>query len=408
MNVLIVNTYFWGGGAEKISRQLYYGLKKKGIHTFFMAGRLQEDVPKDVGIIHSFLVSRCITTGIGMLFHNTLFRTVLAKKKIIACIKKNKIDIVHFHNIHSNYLGIQDVKEIAQYCKGVIFTLHDMWLLTGCCAHAMECEEWKKSRCKGCQGNALLKHKSFWAGNILRMKEENLGAGGYCFAVPSEWLYRQCQQSYLSGQDVRIIHNGIDLKVFIQQNKLTARKKYHIGTEKNVLLFAANGTRNVFKGFSYLLEALKNIENKNNYMLLVVGNDDEIVLDSEYEVHKFGYIKDPRVMNEIYGMADVFVMPSIAETFPLASIEAMASGTPVLAFSAGGLCEQIDPEVGWLVKCGDSRVLSDKIQEIFKEKGKLAEKARNARRRVEELYDEQKMLDQYKEVYESILKERRE
>lgn len=403
MNVLIVNTYFWGGGAEKISRQLYYGLKEKGIHTFFMSGRLQPDVPEDVDIIYKSFLSRCITTGSGMLFHNTLFRTVIAKRKIIECIKKNKIDIVHFHNIHSNYLGIQDIEEIARYCKGVVFTLHDMWLLTGCCAYALECTEWRKSSCKMCRGNMAMKKRAISAEGILKIKRTALEGKEYHFVVPAEWLYNQCQSSYLKNEDIKIVQNGIDLMNFRYQDKKKVREKYHINSEKNILLFAANGVTNIYKGFAYLYEALQIIENKEDYVLLVVGNKSRLEWDIGYEIHEFGYIKNPEIMNEIYGIADVFVMPSIAEIFPLASLEAMASGTPVVAFNAGGLGEQITPETGWIVEKRNSQALGDTIQEIFEHKQVLRQKAINALRRVEELYSEQRMLDEYISLYEDIL-----
>ena len=62
MRILYVNTYYSGGGAEKVARQLYHGMKKKGIETFFLAGRLQKNLPEDIGVIYSDFFGRCVTT----------------------------------------------------------------------------------------------------------------------------------------------------------------------------------------------------------------------------------------------------------------------------------------------------------------------------------------------------------
>ena len=52
MNILYINASFWGGGAEKVSRQLYYGLKNERVNTFYLAGRYQKNLPEDIEVIY--------------------------------------------------------------------------------------------------------------------------------------------------------------------------------------------------------------------------------------------------------------------------------------------------------------------------------------------------------------------
>lgn len=408
MNVLIINTYYSGGGAERVARQLFYGLKGDEISTFFLAGRLQKNIPKEIGVIYSSFISRCITSGMGIPFHNTLFYTLRAKNKIIDTIKEKKIDIVHFHNIHSNYLGINDIADISKYCKAVVFTLHDMWLLTGGCTHAMDCVEWKNSGCRNCQGNIVIGNRFAFAGKILVSKKNVLAGKNYYFTVPSEWLYNLCKESYLEKERISVIYNGVNLDTFKMKDKNSLRIQYQIPENRNIIVFAANGANNVFKGFSHLLRALEKVKNKKQYLLLIIGNHEKLNFCREYEIREFGYVRLAEKLNDIYALADIYITPSLADTFPLTSLEAMASGTPVLAYATGGICELVNELSGWLVESGNIDALGKKLQEIFEHKETLIEKSLGARQRAETLFSEKKMLEQYKRLYQNILERDKE
>jgi glycosyltransferase involved in cell wall biosynthesis len=60
---------------------------------------------------------------------------------------------------------------------------------------------------------------------------------------------------------------------------------------------------------------------------------------------------------EFVRQADLFVLPSLFETFSLATAEALAAGTPVLATRCGGPEEYITDDVGMLVPPGDTSAL---------------------------------------------------
>ena len=65
---------------------------------------------------------------------------------------------------------------------------------------------------------------------------------------------------------------------------------------------------------------------------------------------------------ELMSAADIFVLPSLSEGFPLVLVEAMASGLPVIATNVGGLPEIVkEGETGFLVPSQDSKQLAQRI-----------------------------------------------
>lgn len=404
MNILYINTYYNGGGAEKVMRQLYRGVRSENVHTWCMVGRYQENVPTDVEMIYTSFIGRAMTTACGSLLQNTLLATPHAVQDIIRCIDENQIDIVHFHNIHSNYLGLWDIRRIQEHCPNIVFTLHDMWAITGGCAHAFDCYKWESDACTGCCGNDAMKSFAF-AHRLYKEKCSALTNKGIQFVVPSKWLEQCCRQGMLRQEHVTQIYNGISLQQFREHNQEEMRRKYGLPLDKHVLLFAANGLHNVYKGFRYLAEALQQLPDKQDYTLAVVGNKEGETLDLPFETHSYGYVADEQTMSELYSAADLFLLPSVAESLSITSMESMASGTPVLAFATGGIPEVVSENVGWVVPNRDVSALAHAIESILNENNQAEydRKRQACRTRVEQVFDEQIMLQQYMALYRTML-----
>lgn len=400
MNILYVNTCFWGGGAEKVARQLYYGMKDMDTKTYFIAGRYQRNLPEDVEVLYNNFFERVVSAILGIANHNFLFGTVLARKKIIDFVKKNDIDIIHFHNIHGNYIGPNDIKAIKKSCNNIIFTMHDMWLITGCCPYGMSCNQWKDdNRCHMCKGNESLKRGTRRASLYLKSKIKNISRIGSCYVSPSKWLMDCCSQSYLSSESKQWIPNGVDINQFHVHDMEEVRKKHNLPLDKHIILFSAHQINSPYKGIQYLTEALLNLPDKESYFLLIVGKGRTEGLDAKFKVYHTGYVRDGKVMNELYSASDIFVLPSMADTFPLTMLESMASGTPVLAFRTGGIPEAVNDEVGWCVDAGNSQALSAMIVHIFEKKEEYCRKAQQCRRYVENHFSEELMLERYRGIY---------
>lgn len=403
MNILYVNAYYMGGGAEKVMRHLYKNMREDNINSLCIVGRGLTESIEGVPVIYHRFGEKALTTFVGALLGNTLLSTRKAKRRIIDYIEENNIDIVHFHNLHSNYLGIEDIKEIRKKCKGVVITLHDMWTFTGMCTNSIECQKWCSDECRKCCGN--LSTKASWFSNrLLECKKKVFSDKGIFFVTPSQWLFKMTQQSYLSCENVLTINNGIDLNKFIIHDQAEVREKYGLSIKKKVLLFLANGINNVFKGYSYLLDALNMIVNKEEYTLLIVGNRGNEKINSDYETCCMGYIDAEDVLSELYSAADVFILPSIADVYPYTPMESIASGTPVIAFDTGGIPEIVSDEVGWIVPFQDAKALAECIENVFEMPELLKEKKARCRSYAEEKFSMNKMIASYRELYKAIVR----
>lgn len=401
MNILLVNTTYQGGGAEKVTRQLLHGFDNTDIKMHLLVGR-GDTSDCSYEIIYDRKIPYFFSRAYGKLAPYRKYDRYAAKR-IISVIKKYHIDIVHLQNIHGNYMGIRDVAEISRHCR-VVWTLHDMWAMTGHCAHAFDCVKWADGNCEDCpRPETYPSIRTNVADKMLITKKTSFTGREIVFVSPSEWLAARFRESILRNETIQIINNGIDTNFYTPGDVSALRQKYGFPTDKHILLFAASDLNSQFRSFKHLLTALELIENKSDYCLVVLGNcNAPITFNDEFTVFLMGYIRDEAVMNELYALSDAYITPSLADNFPCTTIESFASGTPVIAFATGGLTEQIDDTTGWLVEPGNADSLAKTIQDAFSDKKRLAGMREHCRKKAEALYSEEIMLKKYKELYEKV------
>lgn len=411
IKVLFVNSMYKGGGAENIMRQLYEKLPEKyNVKTYCIVGR-QNDISNDVKVIYKSVLSRSINFVIRKNTEYMILHDAFSLGRILKFIEKHQIDIVHFHNLHGNYLGIRDVVEIAKRCR-VIWTLHDMWAVTGHCAQPINCLSWRTDNeipCAGCDylelAPSLRKQKT---AKLIQEKKKSFTNQNIQFTVPSIWLKKQLENSFLCNENICIVENGVDLETFQKRDKTAERMKNKIDTDKVIFLFSANGINNLYKGLDILIQALNMCRYKERILLVAAGGGKLDGLSKELEIFDIGRIESDKQMNSIYALADVFIMPSRAENYPCSVLESMASGTPVIGSDVGGIPEQISENTGWIFCDGDSDGLRVIIDKIAEGKYNLAEYANQCRKRAQSVFKKEIMLWRYYELYCRMFEESKE
>lgn len=151
------------------------------------------------------------------------------------------------------------------------------------------------------------------------------------------------------------------------------------------------GTLDERKGVDKLLEAFRQLaEDEKNITFKIGGtgplSDDAEMLAERYETIEYqGFVPD-KDLREFYNELQLFVLPSTSEGLPNVALEAMASGTPVLATPVGGLPDIIEEgETGYLLESNDPPHIKEKIQYVMGN-NELRKVSRQARAVVEDEY----------------------
>lgn len=288
------------------------------------------------------------------------FFSYFATKKLVKQLADLKPDVIHLHNLHGWYLNLPLLFGFIKENKiPVIWTLHDCWSFTGCCAHFdfIGCEKWK-TQCHKCpQHNEYPRTLIDSSRFMYKMKKEWFtGVENLTIVTPSFWLANLVKQSFLKEYPVKVINNGIDLNIFAPCES-NFREQYGLDN-KFVILGVASVWRDK-KGLDVFIELAKLLD--DNFRIVMVGTDENVdkqLPDNIISIHR---TYNQQELAKIYTAADLFLNPTREEVFGLVNIEALACGTPVVTFNSGGSPECIDETCGKVIENNDIDTLYNEI-----------------------------------------------
>lgn len=307
-------------------------------------------------------------------------------------------DIIHLHNLHGSYINLPMLFDYLKLHNEihVVWTLHDCWAFTGGCAHysLLGCEKWKKE-CYNCAYKGYPRGRMDHTKQMFAAKKKWYGQlSNLEIVVPSNWLYHQVNDSFLSSYNKTRIYNGIDLKVF-RPRKSRIREKYKIGNKFFILGVAFTwGHRKGLDVFQWLAQKLS-----EEYQIVLVGTNEEIdkkLPDNIISIHR---TSDSVELAELYTAADVFVNPTREEVLGLVNIEALACGTPVITFQSGGSPECVNETCGAVIKQNDNNAMLEKIKELHEIENYSSEACVNFAQN----FDQEKRFCEYVQLYDRLL-----
>jgi len=314
-------------------------------------------------------------------------------------------DVLHLHCINGNYVSFLLLPFLTEL-KPTVWTLHDPMAFTGGCYHTDYCNHWTDMACQQCPLDQAA------PGRLQRTAVQQLKTAVYrltdfVLASPSQWLKTQAEQSILRGHDVRLIRNGVDVDIFHPGNRTALRTKLGLPADKKILMFAAHGGFNERrKGGQFLIQALTALHSRYpDLVLLNIGTYDQTALAGLPTARiDIPFVNDQRLLAEYYAASDLFASPSLSENLSLTICEAMACGTPVIAFPAGGTPEVVSHrQNGYLARMNDSGDLADGIAFFLEDPARLERAGQAARLQIVDHFNVRKMVAEYTALYEELL-----
>ena len=213
--------------------------------------------------------------------------------------------IVHCHNLHGFYFDLRFLPRLSQQIP-VILNLRDTWLLTGHCAHFMDCERWKTG-C-GCCPDFSIYPEILRDGTSFnwRRKRKIYAKSRLYITAPSRWLMDRIKESMLHGVIYRMIPNSINLKIFQPGNRTLARRLLGLPSNSQIILLSAH---NMFKDLDTMEASLTQVikAKGGNLLFLCLGNQGPEKVLGQGVIQYRGFERDKKKIALYYQAADIYI-----------------------------------------------------------------------------------------------------
>jgi glycosyltransferase involved in cell wall biosynthesis len=419
MNIVIVNTEEKSGGAARAAFRLHLGLQQIGCDSLMFVERggghgckvkpfiPPTDLPvrlrrfyRHAQISQSFSDYKTTIPGNSGLFSDDRSRygaSIL--DQIPGC------DVINLHWI-AGFIDYQSFFSARPKRKPIFWTLHDMNPFTGGCHYNEDCVGYLK-RCGACPQLGSKKSGDLSRKIWCRKKEiyDYMEPSKLQFITPSRWLAREAERSALLGKfPITVIPNSLDTKTFFPRDKKAVRKAMGISDSDNVLLFVSHSTNDRRKGFGLLRNAINRFSEKENLLLISIGQKTPQLKSKIRHIH-LNYIENDLMLSLVYSAADIFVISSLQDNFPNTVLESMSCGTPVVGFDTGGMTEMVrNEETGLLVPAMDVDALSRAIHRLVQNPSERQKMSSRCREIALKEFSLEVQAKRYVELYESMMK----
>jgi glycosyltransferase involved in cell wall biosynthesis len=401
LRVALINTFSQGGGAaiacqrlkKALAKQVDYSLISLNQSSFFSKYQWLAKL----GLEKWRLKSNLKDPSQKFYFDTNTYGFPIAEFSEI-----KKADILHLHWINQGFISLEELNKLFATKKPIVWTLHDMWAFTGGCHYSGSCGRYET----GCGNCPLLNTNSEndISREQLARKKELFDRYQPQIITCSNWLANCAKNSWaLQNCSIKVIPNPIDISIFQPSDKNALRTKLGLPLNKKLLLFSSARLDDPRKGVTYLIKSL-NILNqkyptlKDSLELVFMGALKEPLPALPFKLHTTGFVSGDENLAHYYAACDVFALPSVEDNLPNTVMEAIACGTPAVAFLNGGLEDLIEHKRnGYLAPLENCEDFAEGILYVLNHHDALSIRCRE---KTVSTFSEEIVAEQYLKVYQ--------
>ncbi|MBU0638081.1 MAG: glycosyltransferase [Planctomycetes bacterium] len=403
LNILMVNTRQNGGGAGRVGEALADQLRRDGnTVAAFVAGnpRHEPDCHQTGHWLERRAGQWLGKHGWPELGHPSSLLWNCRAEYAAA-------DVLHWHNLHGEYLSLAALP-LWGWEKPIVWTWHDFWPLTGNCATPRSCQRWQQA-CGRCPLRGVYPMSPVDRSRFYRwLKPRLIRAAQPLLVTPSHWLARQVRTlPAFAHLHLRVIPNPIDCDCFKPVAARGAlRQQFGLRPDGPLIVMTGANWSDTLKGGRDALVALRSAARTlGGLQLLIIGrNSEKLLTESGLHGKALPFVELRESLAQAYAAADVCLFPSLAENYPLTTLEAMACGTPIVAYNVGGVPEQIaHRETGFLARAAHPAELAAGLVFVAGDVERARRMGAAARRRVAETHRVSTVAAAYRQTYVEAL-----
>jgi glycosyltransferase involved in cell wall biosynthesis len=368
MKILFISTHDYRGGAAKVAYNLCSEMNDRGVEAFMYVKYKTQNKPWIIESTTPFLIKKLqhLIDYLPMYLSTTKqpISFQFFGENLEGIIKKLKPDIINFHWTGKGFVSFKEVNKIAKIIP-TVWTLHDQAFFQS--GYFFENQN---------------KELIFLTKLIEKNKLKHASQEIY-FIAPSLYMKNLFSKNkFFKENRLFLINNGH--KIMKNPEKDIIKTSLNINKNQKVILFGGvNFVSDKRKGFNFLKNLLKNESNfieEKDIFFISFGNEnpfEQLSIKAKNYRH-LGFISDEKVTNQLFSLADIFILPSEMENFPTVAIEAITNGTPVLAFDTGGNKEIIKhKKTGYLAKINDINDFSYGFEYLLTNKVNIEKEEKN-------------------------------
>jgi glycosyltransferase involved in cell wall biosynthesis len=314
-------------------------------------------------------------------FKNNLYRKIILKNYLRLFVK-NRFDILHIQ---------------CAFPAGVVLSEFVSWLGIPAVLHCRAVDIQKcDDICYGARQNSSVDAA---VRNTVNSYDR--------YIVTNSNIKEILREMRVKDNDIDIIHNGTDTKIFactIDRNAIRSK----LGCSENDTVFISVGRNHPVKGYEFALRSFAELKEMCNfkYIIFGAGVTELSGLVNELQLSNHVILNEAlqgKELDQAMLSCDAYILSSLIEGFPLVKAEAFAAGLPVITTDRPGCRDFIDDnKTGLIVSERDSSEFSAAIKKVLDNPDLLKEMKNNCLESSHEL-DWDNIVKKYKDVYQTLL-----